>query len=184
VHADTGSLLWTSPIALHTRSSPAISQGRVYLGDEAGRVTCLDVATGTLRWEGQLGGRMSGCPVVTPTGVLFAGDEGELAWYGLDGKRQWQLTLPSRLAGQPVATQSQLLIPHETGLAVLRQTDGKPDPRLTLPTYANPIISVIPYDDQLFILGGNVRIEKSNGQSFTFQDTKSILWKPKAVAAP
>jgi outer membrane protein assembly factor BamB len=183
VHADSGKLLWTAPIAEYTRGSPAIANGRVYVGDEGGAVHCLDVATGSSIWTAQVDGRISGCPVVTPSGILVATDRGGLTWLGPDGKTKWHHTLPGRLTGQPTITTTQVFVPHESGVAVLQQADGRPDTRLRLPAFKDKVLSVTPYDGRVFVLGAALRIEVVNGQSFTFQDVNVYLWEPKAELA-
>ncbi len=180
VNADTAELQWKRPIAKYTRCSPAVADGKVYLGDEGGNARCFDARNGKEIWTKKLNGHISRCPVVTPKGVLFISDQGEAVWTGHDGRVLWKQQLGRRISGQPLPTKSQLCIPHEGGLAVLRQSDGKPDDRFKAPHDLGKVVSVVPYKKALFVLAGDVRIEKNSGQSFTFQGMSPLLWQPKA----
>jgi outer membrane protein assembly factor BamB len=81
--ADTGTLIWKStfhteilktviqPIA-QIRSSPAVVDGRVYVGSLNSRVYCLDAETGSMIWKFKTGDRVVSSPAVL-NGKVYVG---------------------------------------------------------------------------------------------------------------
>lgn len=65
LNADTGEIVWQTPFEAEyqegqggdgPRSTPAVSDGRVYLLGARGRLVCLDAADGKIAWEQKFGG--------------------------------------------------------------------------------------------------------------------------------
>lgn len=85
IRVKDGSIAWRQP-AGGVKEPPAIDGEQLYLGADDGRITAMDVADGTLRWEK---------PVFVPGGVtaiaagggrVYAGG-GDKRFYCLDGRR-------------------------------------------------------------------------------------------------
>ena len=71
-------------------SSPAVWRQRIYVGSYSGVFTCLDAATGDVRWTFKANGPISGSPTVMDGVVYFATLKRRT--YGLDaltGKQVW-----------------------------------------------------------------------------------------------
>ncbi|MBP1928954.1 outer membrane protein assembly factor BamB [Methanolinea mesophila] len=71
IDAFTGTLLWTSPYG-GGRSSPAVEDDVVYVGNTDKTISALDAATGDLLWQYTTGGIVYSSPTVAD-GVVYAG---------------------------------------------------------------------------------------------------------------
>jgi outer membrane protein assembly factor BamB len=58
--------------------TPLYSQGRLYLWGDKGVVTCLDAATGTIRWKERVGGNFSASPVAIGSHIINVSSDGEI----------------------------------------------------------------------------------------------------------
>jgi outer membrane protein assembly factor BamB len=81
--------------SFHTKgmvlSSPAVSDGVVYVGSTDGRLYALDCATGAKRWEFRTGARVTSSPAVANGTVFFGSYDSN--FYALDaanGKVKWK----------------------------------------------------------------------------------------------
>src|SRR5690348_14669256 len=68
--------------SFHTKgmvfSSPAVSNGMVYVGSTDGRLYAIDLASGAKRWEYKVGGRVVSSPALAHGTVFVAGYDGNL----------------------------------------------------------------------------------------------------------
>ncbi len=108
----TNHLLWKFNAGAWIFSSPAIKDGKVYLGSYAGKVYCLDVATGELVWAYRTGNRILASPAVA-NGFVFIGSRdnyvycldqftGELVWMFKTG--DWTISSPAVVSGPEIVT--------------------------------------------------------------------------------
>ena len=58
--------------------TPLYSQGRLYLWGDKGVVTCLDAATGDVRWKGRVGGNFSASPLAVGGRIVNVSSDGEI----------------------------------------------------------------------------------------------------------
>jgi len=58
--------------------TPVCSGERLYLWGDRGVVTCVDAATGAIRWRGRVGGNFSASPIVAGGAVINVSAEGEV----------------------------------------------------------------------------------------------------------
>jgi outer membrane protein assembly factor BamB len=63
-------------------SSPAIADGRVWIGSFDGRLYSLDLDTGKQLWEFRTGGRISASPAVAAGRVIVGSQDGLLYCFG------------------------------------------------------------------------------------------------------
>lgn len=61
---------------------PALSGGRIYVGDRSGRMHTFDVQTGAPLFRHKFAGKIAAAPLLLPEGVLVVTDKGELALLG------------------------------------------------------------------------------------------------------
>ena len=61
---------------------PALSGGRVYVGDRSGRLHTFDVQTGAPLFRHRFSGKIAAAPLLLPEGVLVVTDKGEIALLG------------------------------------------------------------------------------------------------------
>jgi outer membrane protein assembly factor BamB len=63
-------------------SSPAIVDGRVYVGSNDGRFYVLDVASGAKLWEFNAGAPLSASPAVAEGRIVIGSQDGKLYCFG------------------------------------------------------------------------------------------------------
>jgi polyvinyl alcohol dehydrogenase (cytochrome) len=86
------SVKWSFPTALPVAGTPAVADGRVFVGDFSGAFYALSARNGALRWRAQALAPITASANVTESRVLF-GDQGGFI-YGLDehdGSVKWQI---------------------------------------------------------------------------------------------
>lgn len=98
-------LRWEAPLQRHCCSTPAISEGVVYINDCGGIVHGLDAATGSVIWEHDAGGEMWGS-VLVADGKVYAGTRKGVFWVlaaGREKKVLAQVKLDSDFSGVAAA---------------------------------------------------------------------------------
>src|SRR5215469_17531921 len=73
---------WTFHTGAAVISTPAVSNGTVYVGSSDHNLYALDAASGALRWKFATGGRVTSSPAVAAERVYFASYDSKL--YALD----------------------------------------------------------------------------------------------------
>ncbi|MEN6548502.1 MAG: PQQ-binding-like beta-propeller repeat protein [Armatimonadia bacterium] len=84
-------------------ASPAVVQGRVYVGTALGKVVCLAAETGEKQWEAQTGGAVTSSPAVAE-GKVFVGSS-DRCLYGYDaqtGKQLWRVRTRQPVVASPL----------------------------------------------------------------------------------
>ena len=89
LNASTGSELWSYPIGSNGYSSPAVIEGKVYVGTLAGKVFALNANTGSQVWVFQTGGYVKSSPAVAGGEVFVGSEDGKL--YALNANTGVQL---------------------------------------------------------------------------------------------
>jgi outer membrane protein assembly factor BamB len=108
----TNHLLWKFNVGAWVFSSPAIKDGKVYVGSYTGKVYCLDAATGGLVWAFRTGNRILSSPAVA-SGLVYIGSRdnyvycldqftGELVWKYKTG--DWTISSPAIVPGPEIVT--------------------------------------------------------------------------------
>ena len=84
---------WTFRTGAAVISTPAVSNGTVYVGSSDHNLYALDASSGTLRWKFASGGRVTSSPAVAAGRVYFSSYDSNL--YALDaasGALAWKFT--------------------------------------------------------------------------------------------
>lgn len=157
--AATGTEQWTAVIRndnstpdteAHHRTeltSPAVAQGRVYVGaHQAGRLYALDAATGELVWSaGLVGGNVRSSPAVADGTVYIGayrivgcldsvdclvaavrGSTGALhAFDATTGRERWTSELRPAVTSSPAVTKDQVIIGHGEGISGFDRQHGE-----------------------------------------------------------
>jgi len=96
----TGLLAWSTP---RGATVPPVSTGPMLVGGEGSTAWALDAATGTPRWQHDLGGTIVLSPVTTDAGPLFLTDRNEAVLLAsADGREIWR----QLLGGRPTSSSS------------------------------------------------------------------------------
>ena len=78
----TGKAVWTFATKSRVESSPAIADGRVFIGSNDGRFYVLDVNTGAKVWEFNAGAALSASPAIGKSRVVIGSQDGRLYCFG------------------------------------------------------------------------------------------------------
>jgi outer membrane protein assembly factor BamB len=98
---ETNNVLWEYAIG-NSMSSPAIVDGKVYIGSESNRMYCLDANTGEKIWSYITNGKVYSSPAVVDGKVYFLSDGGKV--YCLNsgtGKKIWDYSIGRYDASSP-----------------------------------------------------------------------------------
>ncbi|MEV0291497.1 PQQ-binding-like beta-propeller repeat protein [Kribbella sp. NPDC050820] len=114
VDAATGVQRWKTQygtnILASFQSSPAVSNGTVYIGtNNDRRVLALDAATGAIRWSFRTGGVVMSSPAVA-NGVVYVGsdDRSVYALRATNGQRLWSGRVSGAVDSGPVVAQGKV----------------------------------------------------------------------------
>ena len=113
----TGSLIWSADLA-GSLSSPAVSDGTVYIGDKDKRINCFDARSGRMIWNRTLGGPCMSSPVVANGMVYVTANYGRGTIYGFDaetGELGWSYDTGNWNMAQPSVSDGMLFVGSDTG---------------------------------------------------------------------
>ena len=98
------SVLWKAELGKSIVAAPAVDGQTVFVADQSGRLTALDVSTGKQQWQTDLGSAISASPLVA-NGVVYVGDEqGKFhAVQAKSGKDRVLLTAGDKIVGRAAA---------------------------------------------------------------------------------
>ena len=90
---------WRFETGGKVRSTPAVSDGVVFVGSDDANLYAIDATSGRERWRVATGGKMSSSPAVVGNAVLFVGGDGHLhSVRAEDGKPLWTFACQASLA--------------------------------------------------------------------------------------
>ena len=82
IDAATGKKAWTFKAEARIDSSPAIANGRAYIGSSDGRSCVFDIATGAKQWECETGSGFTSSPAIAAGRVIIASTDGVIYCFG------------------------------------------------------------------------------------------------------
>jgi outer membrane protein assembly factor BamB len=74
--------VWEFATRSRVESSPAVVDGRVYVGSNDGRFYVLDEATGQKVWEFEAGAPLSASPAIAQGKIVIGSQDGKLYCFG------------------------------------------------------------------------------------------------------
>ena len=123
----TNDILWSYATGFEVRSSPAVADGKVYIGSGDGRVYCLDASTGTQLWNYITGNRVSSSPTVAD-GKVYVGSHDNRV-YCLDastGTLVWSYAASSEVWSSPAVADGKVLVgSFDTKIHCVNATTGE-----------------------------------------------------------
>jgi outer membrane protein assembly factor BamB len=103
INLGDNSVLWKSPTEYWLESSPAVSDGKVYIGSQDYKLYCLNASTGSKIWDHMAGYWISSSPAVTKDKVYVGSSDGFLYCLNMTtGETIWQYAV----IGDPIWTSS------------------------------------------------------------------------------
>jgi len=115
--------IWSSPLEQHTASTPALSNGLVYITDCGKNLHCIDAETGQSFWKHKLG-QDSWSSALVADGKIYVGSRGSDFWVLKEGKELILLSsvkLDSPIHSTPVAANGTLYISTMSKLYAVKQ---------------------------------------------------------------
>ncbi len=92
-------LLWSISTGVRTKSSPVISEGTVFFGNDKGTLTAVST-DGKIKWKYESGNSIDAAPLVFGKKVIFGSADGVLrAVDKVSGKLIWSYTTDNQIAG-------------------------------------------------------------------------------------
>jgi outer membrane protein assembly factor BamB len=123
----TGKIRWRRQVARVNASSPAFSDGMLYLVNlEPGQILGLNAKNGVQRWRRVLPGRSESSPVVVKNMVIAGCECGKLfAFNKTTGKTLWQADLPGEVKAAPAISDGVAYVGDYSGtMSAVRVSDG------------------------------------------------------------
>ncbi len=160
------------------QSKPTASKGKLYFGNPAGFLYCVDAETGKEIWKFEMGGAISVAPAIAD-GKVFAGQQGgERFFYCVDsetGALIWKQTVPGGWVwGSAAVDEGMVYVPTVSGYAVC--LDGKTGHVIWMYPTAQSIPAEPAIDGNLVYFGSwshsLYAFDKKTGQ---------ILWKENGI---
>jgi outer membrane protein assembly factor BamB len=125
---NTNQTLWTYTTGgMGVFSSPAVADGKVYVGADDNKVHCVDASTGTFIWYYTTGDGVVSAPAVVD-GKVYVGsvDDNVYCFDALTGAKIWNYTTGDNVFSPPAVVDSRVYIgSHDSKLYCLRADDGK-----------------------------------------------------------
>lgn len=122
-----GKIRWRREVATRNASSPAYSDGMIYLANlEPGQVLGLNAKNGVQRWKRPLPGRTESSPVVVGNKVIVGCECGTLfAFAKKSGKTLWEADLPGQIKAAPAVSEGVAYVGDYSGtFSAVRVGDG------------------------------------------------------------
>jgi len=120
IDPETGAKLWQSP-ADETNDTklgtPAISNGRVFVGDPAGTLSALSLADGKEHWRVETGERIISSPVVD-SGTVYVGGDSLYAFDTQTGDQQFSVDVEGPIHASPIVTADTIVVTPNSRYAI------------------------------------------------------------------
>jgi outer membrane protein assembly factor BamB len=122
---DTKGAVWAAPV---------IKDNLVYVGDLSNTIYALRIEGLQLDWSGDAPGPILAAPGVTPDGMLFVCETGEILMVGFKNERSWTDKVANgKLYSSPVVLGDRLIVPVQQGDPILLTYDFSGRKGWTLP---------------------------------------------------
>jgi hypothetical protein len=111
LNATSGAYIWSYTTSSWVASSPAVADGKVYVGDGNGAVYCLNATNGALIWNYATGDCVDSSPAVADGKVYVGSFDGKVYCFGLplqDTMLTFSLSPNPAIVGQTVVLQGSL----------------------------------------------------------------------------
>lgn len=145
--------IWSYQAPAGIISSPAFDQERVYIGNQQGEMTALQIATGKLLWTYKTQAAVFSSPAIAGNKLIFGSADGFI--YCLDaktGKAIWQKNTGKAVLGSPLIKEDTVFIGGSNhAVYALNANDGS-----TIWTFAGldgPVVSQPVWYDGKIIIG-------------------------------
>jgi outer membrane protein assembly factor BamB len=94
-------LAWSFKTQGPIKSSPAIRDGKVFIGSNDGHLYAFDLKSGTNLWRFKTEGAVESSPLVLDNGIYVGSTDGALYAISVDGKQMWKYMSGDKLLASP-----------------------------------------------------------------------------------
>ena len=162
----TGNEIWNRNL-YGSLSSPAISDGKIYIGDKDKQINCIYASNGTTLWTQTIGGSCLSSPVVANGMVYTTANYGQGTIYGFDaeeGTLVWSYDTGEWNMAQPSVSDGILFVGSDSGY---------------LYAFSNMV-----WDGEVDITSGTVNVTADNsGVEYTISSTCAMYALIKSAEA-
>ena len=165
----TNTELWRFKTADSVFSSPAVSNGVVYVGSEDKNLYAIDAVTGTEKWRLATGYYVSSSPAVS-NGIVYVGsvDKNLYAVDTVTGKEKWRFTTGGSIYSSPAVSNGVVYVgSYDKNLYAIDAVTGTEKWRFTTggsiyssPAVSNGVVYVGSYDKNLYAIDAVTGKEK------------------------
>ena len=181
----TNQTLWNYTTSYNVFSSPAVANGKVYIGSEEGSVYCLDASTGAKLWNYTTKAPVFNAAAVADGQVYIGSVDGSV--YCLDastGAKLWNYTTGNRVHSSPAVVEGKVYIgSHDHSVYCLDASTGA---KLWNYTTKAPVFNAAAVADGQVYIGSeddNVYcLDSSTGAKLWNYTTKAAVVSSPAVA--
>jgi outer membrane protein assembly factor BamB len=119
---------WVYSASASIQTSPAVSDGRAFVGDESGTLSAINIATGGLAWSATTGGAIESSPAVDRAAglVVVGSSDGSInAYKERSGKSAWQVKTTAAVTSSPLIYRGVVYIGSgDSKLYAISETSG------------------------------------------------------------
>ncbi len=123
---DTDDVLWSYQTESYITSSPAVIDGKVYVGSWDKKLYCFDMMTGDVLWNFTTGGKITSSPAID-NGKVYIGSQ-DSKFYCLDadnGDKIWEFDTDFMIESSPTIIDNKVLFGNSGGsMFCLNVNDG------------------------------------------------------------
>lgn len=103
VEKDSRPTAWRRYLAAASKGTPALSDGRVYIGANNGVLYAYEASTGDLAWTQAMAAEIVASPLVVGNSVVAADGTGQvLAFDKANGRKLWSFSAPDSVYSSPI----------------------------------------------------------------------------------
>jgi outer membrane protein assembly factor BamB len=111
-------VLWRRQLLGSCQSTPAVHEGRLYVGDNSGTLSAFDAATGDPLWTFPTGGEVRSGPIMVGNLICFASADGHLRALDETGSLRWDCDMGGPTYATPALAGDRLVCGLASGQVV------------------------------------------------------------------
>jgi outer membrane protein assembly factor BamB len=123
VDAASGKIQWRYATSGAVWSRAMLLDDQVIFGDLSGKVNAISAKTGQLTWSTDVGSPVIASGVVTPSGLNFVTEKGDMVLLNTNGDKQWTHSINGKLYTSPAISDDKLVIAITQGEKLLVALD-------------------------------------------------------------
>lgn len=115
VSAADGRKVWEQRVGGGLWAAPLIKDGKLYFGDQSGRISILNTVDGKVEQSVQTDAAILGSGGLLEQGIVFGNENGELILIGFNGEKLWTRTVDGKLYSNIQVSGNRVLVSATQG---------------------------------------------------------------------